>query len=143
MRSAHHVGRTTTPGGDSTRNPPHAPTHCFHDPPTFAGVRFSKLHVGLSIQRRHEYYVMNAVTPFFLFVTFSFLSFGPTDGDQGLGGAGLTDKTQITLSMVLTAAAFKIALASFTPKVRCCLGRQSVLLSLAGARARFGQRGLV
>lgn len=63
------------------------------------GVRFSMLHIGLILQRRHEFYVLNAFLPFALFVTFSFLSFGPTDGDQAMGGAGLTDKTQITLAM--------------------------------------------
>lgn len=92
------------------------------------GVRFSKLYIGLTLKRRHEYYVLNAILPNFLFVTFSFLSFGPTDGDQSEGGAGLTDKTQITLAMARWRAGHwrntrLRALPSLSPFLRCMAGR--------------------
>lgn len=118
--------------------------------------------------RRHNFYFWNALLPFSLFTTLSFLSFGPTDGDQRcaaaaagvgllaawsvhsgmhpatasqrlrqvtegrnyhrLGGAAMTDKTQITLAMVLTAAGGLHTDCALTPASFCIPStpRQSV-----------------
>jgi hypothetical protein len=79
---------------------------------THDGQRFSTLTVEVAIKRRFEFYLLNVVFPFVLFVCLSFISFAVE-----IPGGTLTDRAQITLSMVLTAAAFKIVIAGFTPAV--------------------------
>ncbi len=76
------------------------------------GQRFSTLTVEVSIKRYYEFYLLNVVFPFVLFVCLSFMSFAVE-----IPSGSLTDRAQITLSMVLTAAAFKIVISGFTPAV--------------------------
>jgi hypothetical protein len=79
---------------------------------THDGQRFSTLTVEVAIKRRFEFYMLNVVFPFVLFVCLSFMSFAVE-----IPGGTLSDRAQITLGMVLTAAAFKIVIAGFTPAV--------------------------
>lgn len=76
------------------------------------GQRFSTLTIEVCIKRRFEFYALNVLLPFVLFVCLSFISFA-VEIPEG----NLSDRTTITLSMVLTAAAFKIVIANFTPAV--------------------------
>ena len=65
----------------------------------------------ITLKRRPGFYLLNIAFPFWLFVMLSFTSFAvPTT-------ALLSDRISITLSMILTSAAFKIVVSTFTPPV--------------------------
>ena len=75
------------------------------------GQRFSTLSIEIVLKRRHQFYLLNVVLPFNLFVCLSFISFAVE-----IPGI-LSDRTTITLNMVLTAAAFKVVVSNYIPAV--------------------------
>ena len=80
------------------------------------GQRFTTLDVEVTLKRKPLFYITNVVLPFFLFVCLSFMSFGVEIDAPGFGGL-LSDRSSLTLNMVLTAAAFKVVVANYTPAV--------------------------
>ena len=76
------------------------------------GQRFSTLTIEITLKRRHQFYMYNVVLPFNLFVCLSFISFAVE-----IPGGILSDRTTITLNMVLTAAAFKVVVSNYIPAV--------------------------
>jgi hypothetical protein len=86
------------------------------------GKRFSTLDVEVVLVRKPLFYAVNVMFPFFLFVSLSFISFGVEIDAPGFGGL-LSDRSSLTLNMVLTAAAFKMVVANYTPAVVCAAAR--------------------
>ena len=80
------------------------------------GKRFTTLDVEVTLKRKPLFYITNVMLPFFLFVCLSFMSFGVEIDAPGFGGL-LSDRSSLTLNMVLTAAAFKMVVANYTPAV--------------------------
>ena len=80
------------------------------------GKRFTTLDVEVTLKRKPLFYITNVMLPFSLFVCLSFMSFGVEIDAPGFGGL-LSDRSSLTLNMVLTAAAFKMVVANYTPAV--------------------------
>jgi hypothetical protein len=80
------------------------------------GQRFTALDVEVTLKRKPLFYITNVLFPFFFFVCLSFMSFGVEIDAPGFGGL-LSDRNSLTLNMVLTAAAFKVVVANYTPAV--------------------------
>jgi len=74
------------------------------------GNVYSHIHSSVVIERRPGYFFINALCPTFLFTTLAFLSM-LIDPDN------LADRLSVTISLMLTGAAYKIVSAQAVPEI--------------------------
>eukprot|EP00729_Bicosta_minor_P017839 gene17839-4579_t len=74
------------------------------------GNTYSTIKASIVVERRWGYYVWNVVLPSFIFTSLAFLSLLIPDED-------LADRLSVTLTLMLTSAAYKIVAANAVPDV--------------------------